>query len=95
MNTNHEEEELKPYSEPEPDFSDPDRIGLLCSWLPSLLGSLCPTLIPQPHLFSAVHVDVEKETFSVSYFKSERVEVHLQIVKCCLVLVYLCTNFIN
>lgn len=27
MNVGHEEEELKPYSEPEPDFNDTKRIG--------------------------------------------------------------------
>jgi hypothetical protein len=27
MNVGHEEEELKPYTEPEPDFSDIKRIG--------------------------------------------------------------------
>ncbi len=28
INVGHEEEELKPYTEPEPDFSDTKRIGL-------------------------------------------------------------------
>lgn len=27
MNAGHEEEELKPYTEPEPDFNDTKRIG--------------------------------------------------------------------
>lgn len=27
MNVGHEEEELKPYAEPEPDFNDTKRIG--------------------------------------------------------------------
>lgn len=27
MNVGHEEEELKPYTEPEPDFNDTKRIG--------------------------------------------------------------------
>lgn len=27
MNVGHEEEELKPYAEPEPDFNDAKRIG--------------------------------------------------------------------
>lgn len=32
MNVGHEEEELKPYTEPEPDFSDTKRIGLDLPW---------------------------------------------------------------
>lgn len=38
MNVGHDEEELKPYTEPEPDFSDTKRIGLyLPGFIPCFL----------------------------------------------------------
>lgn len=46
MNVGHEEEELKPYIEPEADFSDSSRIGMsewICAHV--ALNAICQVLI--------------------------------------------------
>lgn len=46
MNVGHEEEELKPYIEPEADFSDSSRIGMsvwICAHV--ALNAICQLLI--------------------------------------------------
>lgn len=40
MNVGHEEEELKPYSEPDPDFNDAKRIGKISTVLRCTLPRL-------------------------------------------------------
>lgn len=49
MNVGHEEEELKPYTEPEPDFNDTKRIGK--NRLPQSFQSIAVLFLPSPVLY--------------------------------------------
>lgn len=55
MNAGHEEEELKPYTEPEPDFNDTKRIGEYLTVLSGVVrtpdGSFSPPINREQFLF--------------------------------------------
>ena len=73
MNIGHENDELKPYSEPMPDFNDKNRLGMFADLTPSILSFVCD------HRF---HKRMPSESVQSTKSLPARCSVSLSLVRC-------------